>query len=76
MFNGTAPAGEQQAEGGAAGGAGWGGITARLQRLRAELQVTHARLHIVAQVGGVAGPWLAGIEGHWDDYEPREMPAC
>lgn len=30
--------------------AGWGGITARLQRLRAELRETQARLHTAEQV--------------------------
>lgn len=32
--------------------AGWGGITARLQRLRAELRETQARLYTAEQVGG------------------------
>lgn len=31
--------------------AGWGGITARLQRLRAELRETQARLYTAEQVG-------------------------
>ena len=71
----TAAAGEAGSPTGSAapGSSGWGGITARLQRLRAELQQTQARLQTAEQVQIL---YLSICSSHRHGFLPTSSAVC